>query len=218
VDIDRRQSEPATFRVGTGLLFVASSLPKLEPMPPRPTLLDFFERRLPAGLRSHLVQSATHAQKAGQGEETVLACLLHDLAIALARVDHGYWGAQLVEPYVSERVSWAIRYHQALRFYPDPEVGYEYPPLYDELFGKDYVPPPYIQADYEHARGHRWYMEARQITLHDDYCHDVDAKISLDSFVDLIGRHFRQPKEGLGYDGTAVAHMWRTLAEPERPL
>ena len=62
---------------------------------------------------------------AGQPEETVLACLLHDLGLWLIKPDHGWWGAQLVEPYVSEKISWAIRYHQALRFYPDAPVGYE---------------------------------------------------------------------------------------------
>ena len=46
------------------------------------------------------------------------------------KVDHGWWGAQMFEPYVPEKVSLAIRYHQALRFYPDPANGYEYPELY----------------------------------------------------------------------------------------
>ena len=34
-------------------------------------------------------------------------------------------GGLLVELYVPEKVSWAIRYHQALRFYPDAPVRYE---------------------------------------------------------------------------------------------
>jgi hypothetical protein len=38
------------------------------------------------------------------------------------KTDHGYWGAQLYAPYVSERVAFAIRYHQALRFYEDKEA------------------------------------------------------------------------------------------------
>ena len=46
--------------------------------------------------------------------------LVHDIAIAgFIRGDHGYWAAQLLEPYVEEEVSWAIRYHQAMRFFPD---------------------------------------------------------------------------------------------------
>jgi hypothetical protein len=36
--------------------------------------------------------------------------------------------------------------------------------------------------------------------------------------VDIIGRHFKQPKEGLGNDGGPVAHMWRTITRPDQPL
>ena len=35
--------------------------------------------------------------------------LPHDIGLAVNRPDHGWWGAQLVEPYVTERVTWAIR-------------------------------------------------------------------------------------------------------------
>jgi hypothetical protein len=28
------------------------------------------------------------------------------------------------------------------------------------------------------------------------------------------GRNFRQPREGLGFDGSLVAHMWRTMIWP----
>ncbi len=30
--------------------------------------------------------------------------------------------------------------------------------------------------------------------------------VLIDPFVDIVGRHFRQPKEGLGNDGSTVAH------------
>jgi hypothetical protein len=48
--------------------------------------------------------------------------------------DHGYWGAQLIEPYVE--VSWAVRLHQALRYFPDEAVGYSYPEAYIRYFGE----------------------------------------------------------------------------------
>lgn len=156
--------------------------------------------------------------KAGCDEETILACLLHDIGLGVIRPDHGWWGAQLVEPYVAERVSWAIRYHQALRFYADPDVGYEYPEMYHTMFGPGYQMPDYIEAAYREARAHRWYMVARHITMYDDYSFDRSAAIDLEPFADIIGRHFRQPAEGLGNDNSATAHMWRTLIDPEKPL
>ena len=66
----------------------------------------------------------------------LFACLCHDLVHALIKVDHGWWGVQMFEPYVSENVTFAIRYHQALRFYEDKENGYEYPDLYRNMFGR----------------------------------------------------------------------------------
>jgi hypothetical protein len=42
--------------------------------------------------------------------------------------------------------------------------------------------------------------------------------VTIDPFLGIIGRHFKQPKEGLGNDGSPVAHMWRTISRPDQPL
>jgi len=192
------------------------TVPRLEPMPPKPTLVDFFNYRfIPA---AHLLQSAALAKRRGASGEIILACLLHDAGQSLMKTDHGWWGAQIIEPYVSERVVFAVKYHQALRFYPDPSVGYEYPESYFQTFGVDYVPLPHIQAAYEYARNHKWYMDARLVTTNDLYAFDPNVSVSIDEFTDIIGRHFRQPAEGLGYDDTPVSHMWRTMINPDAPL
>lgn len=191
-----------------------SRLPK---MPDKPTLVDFFRLRFSSG--AHLLQSARHARNAGCSENIILACLLHDVGVfGFIRADHGYWGAQLVEPYVDEEVSWAIRSHQALRFFPDPAAGYEYPELYVTFFGEDYKPEPYIYRAYEQIRKHKWYMTARQITVNDIYSFDPNVKVELEDFIDVIERNFRQPEEGLGFDDSPSAHMWRTINWPTRFL
>ncbi len=187
-------------------------------MPGNPTLVDFFECRFSRATQRHCLQSAHHALKTGQPERTVLACLVHDIVLNLAKPDHGWWGAQLIEPYVDEKVSWGIRYHQALRFFPDDEVGYEYPEFYNRIFGKDYVPDPYIKEGHEFARKHKWYMEARLITLNDEYGFNRNMEVSIERFIDIIGQNFKQPKEGLGYDNSPSAHMWRTMIDPNRSL
>ncbi len=195
--------------------------PRLPPMPDRPTLADFFERRLLLDARggNHLLQSAALAQDNGLPGKLVLACLVHDIAVVgLIRTDHGHWGAQLVAPYVDEEVAWAIRHHQALKFRPDPELGYEYPASYLEAFGADYDPPDYIKREWDYCRGHRWYGSAMQICLNDLYAFDPEKRIALARFEDVIGRHFRQPPEGLGFDASPVAHMWRTLIWPNNFL
>jgi hypothetical protein len=191
--------------------------PRLQKMPPRPTLLDFFKYRW--GFNSHLLQSANLAKKNGCDEKTILACLLHDIGVVgFIRSDHGYWGEQLVKPYVDEEVSWAIRAHQVLRFYPDESVGYTYPEMYIRLFGEDFKPEPYIEEEYKRALKSPYYMTARMITVNDVYAFDPNAKVNIEDFYDIIGRHFRQPEEGLGFDNSPVAHMWRTIIWPTRYL
>lgn len=192
--------------------------PRLPKMPKKPTLMDFYKYRFSPS-QNHMLQSATLALKAGHNEKVVLACLIHDIGVAgFIRADHGYWGAQLVEPYVDEEVSWAIRAHQALRFYPDESVGYAYPEAYVRLFGEDFKPEPYIQEDYKRALNHKWYMTGRLITVNDIYAFDPNAVVSLDTFEDVIGRNFKQPEEGLGFDNSPVAHMWRTIIWPTKYL
>src|SRR5918995_14809 len=129
--------------------------PRLQKMPERPTLLDFFKYR-----------------------------------VGFIRSDHGYWGEQLVKPYVDEEVSWAIRAHQVLRFYADESVGYTYPEMYIRLFGEDFKPEPYVEAEYKRCLDHKWYMTGRQITINDIYSFDPDAKVNIEDFYDIIGRNF----------------------------
>ena len=212
------QIETRSYRRGAGSLFTASSgnVKKLEPMPAKPTLQDFFRLRFAPA--NHVLQSATRAMKTGMSEEIILACLLHDCVLSLIKPDHGWWGAQLFEPYVPEKTAFAIRYHQALRFYADHEAGYEYPELYYTLFGEDYVPPPHIEATYKWLKNHKWYMEPRLVTVNDLYSFDPNAVVSIEPFEDIVGRLFKSPKEGLGNDNSPSAHMWRTLARPDSPL
>ncbi len=204
-------------RKNPDMQFLAGDDPRLPALPERPTLLDYFTYRF--GPSQHLLQSARLARNNGCSEKIVLACLLHDISVVgMLLPDHGYWGAQLVEPYVDEEVSWAIRYHQALRYYPDPAAGYEYPDQYVQWFGEDYVPDEYIARDYQYARNHRWYESARHITVNDLYAFDPTVEVSIDEFVELIEKHFRQPEEGLGFDNSPSSHMWRTIMRPTKFL
>jgi hypothetical protein len=215
------QIETRSYRRGVGNLWLNNQpngkVQKLEPMPAKPSFLDFFNLRM-RNTQNHVLQSANRALKTGMSEEVILACLLHDTVHALIKTDHGYWGAQLYAPYVSEKVAFAIRYHQALRFYDDKQAGYVYPDLYRNMFGEDYVPNPHIQADYKMVKNHKWYMEPRMVTVNDLYAFEPGVVVTIDPFMDIIAKHFKNPKEGLGNDNSPVAHMWRTIAMPDNPL
>ena len=214
---ERDPREPPVPQDAHGKLHLMGHDPRLPRMPDRPTLFDFFKCRL--GPAIHMLQSARLAQKNGVSEKIILACLLHDIASSgFIRADHGYWAAQLVEPYVDEEVTFAIRYHQVLRFYPDDSVGYAYPSSYVRLFGADFKPPAYLQRAYDYARQHKYYMSARLLTVNDLYAFDPNLHVELEEFTDIVGRHFRQPEEGLGFDQSPSAHMWRTINWPTRYL
>jgi hypothetical protein len=191
--------------------------PLLPKMPEKPTLMDFYKLRFEPA--DHLLQSARLALENGEDEKVVAACLMHDIcAFRLINTDHGYWCAQLLKPYVDEEISWAIEKHQALRFFADESVGYEYPEAYIRYFGIDYKPEPYLEKEYRDAKNHKWYMTARKITINDLYSFEEDVEVDVEQFTDIIGRNFRQPKEGLGFDGSPTAHMWRSFIWPNNFL
>ena len=204
-------------QLGPGTLMMAGDNPALPKMPERPTILDFFRLRFRRLAVSHMLQSARNARKAGHDEKIVLTCLLHDVALGgLIRADHGYWGAQLIGPYVDEEVAWAVQYHQPLRYFADPAVNYEYPAAYVRFWGPDYAIPDYLKRDYEAARKHRWYGSARAITL-------FDLLFLRGRRADRSGRirGYRRPaisgkpKEGLRLrSNSPVAHMWRSIIWP----
>jgi hypothetical protein len=101
---DRDPRQPAHRPPDQGKLYMMGHDPRLPRMPDKPTLFDFFTYRF--GPAAHLLQPARLARKNGVSEKIVLACLLHDIGITgFIRSDHGYWGAQLVEPYVDEEVN-----------------------------------------------------------------------------------------------------------------
>jgi hypothetical protein len=198
----------------------------LKAMPAQPTLIDFLRNRFL--LAQHLLYACQWAVKQGLPEPIALACLLHDCGQNIARPEHGYWAAMLVRPYVTEETAWAIEAHQALRWYADEKFGYKGPPeFYKTYFGQDANPPGLIPQQYADARKHKWYGNARLVTMSDQETPEPkDLYISKEKhevldpqiFEDLIGRNFKQPKEGLGYDGSPVAHMWRTIIDPSRLL
>ena len=208
-------SGPGNFGHGQDKKLLMGEDPRLPEMPEKPTFMDFLKYRFTIGGQQHLLQSARLAKLNGLPEKMVFACLMHDIAICgFIRSDHGYWGAQMIEPYVDEEVSWAIKMHQCVRFFADPENDYDYPENYTRMFGEDYQPEPYIVAEYETARNHKWYMSALQICKNDHYSFDPNILVQWEEFEDVVGRHFRQPEEGLGNDNSASAHFWRTLRRP----
>ena len=68
--------------LGSGRHLMMGDDPRLPKMPARPRLADFFRHRFVPMVANHLLQSASLARNTGLDEKVVIACLLHDIAMA----------------------------------------------------------------------------------------------------------------------------------------
>jgi predicted HD phosphohydrolase len=59
----------------------------------------------------HSLQAATRALRAGEPDDMVVACLLHDSAVGIAPANHGQVAAEILRPYVSDEVYWVVKHH-----------------------------------------------------------------------------------------------------------
>ena len=212
--------ETKPYRAGAGFLMVprtGENVKRLPPMPANPTLIDFFKLRF-MDTAHHVLQSANLAMRNGMSEEIILACLLHDVVQELIRTDHGWWGAQLFEPYVPEKVCVRDPLPSGAALLRRSRGGIRVSRSVPATVRRGLHSAAYIEATYQMVRKHKWYMEPRMVTVNDLYAFDPNVVVTIDRFLDIIGRHFKQPKEGLGNDGSPVAHMWRTITNPDQPL
>jgi predicted HD phosphohydrolase len=65
----------------------------------------------------HCLQTATLAHQAGEDEEYVVCCLIHDIGDLLAPFNHGEFAAALLEPFISEKNYWLVANHHAFQGY-----------------------------------------------------------------------------------------------------
>jgi predicted HD phosphohydrolase len=77
----------------------------------------------------HACQTATRAERAGAGDEMVVAALCHDIGKAVSDANHGAISAEILRPYVTDDTYQVVRWHQdfQLRHYAhhfggDPEA------------------------------------------------------------------------------------------------
>ncbi len=61
---------------------------------------------------THVLQTATRAERAGADNEIVTAALCHDIAKAVSEPNHPAVAAALLSPYVRPEVAWMIEVHQ----------------------------------------------------------------------------------------------------------
>ena len=116
-------------------------------------MLDYFKNRFAS--TNHLLQSGALALKNGHSAKVALACLLHDIGVvSFIRCDHGYWGAQMIPPYVDEETSWAISCTRRCVFSPVGRL-LGIPTCTSSSSGPITRPSRTSQEEYKRARTHK---------------------------------------------------------------
>ena len=126
----------------------------------------------------HSLQSATHALRAGEPTEMVVAALLHDLGDELAPHSHSEYAAAILRPYVSEKTYWIIKHHGVFQMY-----------YYSHFLGGD-------RNARDMFKDHQWYQDAVDFCAHyDQNCFDPDFDTEpLETFEPMVREIFAHPR------------------------
>ena len=111
--------------------------------------LQFIKGGFAVNQLEHCLQTATRAYRAGEDDEMVLLCLIHDIGKVVSVLGHGEIAAEIVKPYVSEDTYDILRTHQDFQgkhYYhyqnksTELRVNYKYEVWYDKCvkFTDDY--------------------------------------------------------------------------------
>jgi len=129
----------------------------------------------------HSLQSATRALRNGEGDEMVVAALLHDVADPIAPENHSAVAAEILKPYVEERIHWIVRHHGLFQGY-----------YYFHHLGGD-------RNARDRFREHEWFDDCSAFCAeYDQNCFDPDyGELPLEDFAPLVhevfGRETRLP-------------------------
>jgi gamma-butyrobetaine dioxygenase len=157
---------------------------------------------------AHALQCAELAREAGADEELTLACLLHDVgrfavdqALIFDRIGggragargHHEIGAELIAPYVPERVAWLVRMHaDAKRYLCTTEPGYHAtlsPASQHTLTLQGGLMSP---EEIARHRAHPWLADALRLRRWDDLAKVVGkATAPLAAWEPLLRSYFR---------------------------
>jgi predicted HD phosphohydrolase len=129
----------------------------------------------------HCVQAATLALADGRDDDYVAAALLHDIGFIACPTSHGRFAAQLLAPYVDERMVWIVERHADFQAHH-----------YNEHPSAD-------RRARERWRGHPYFEAAAEFVHRYDQCTvDAEAKEeALSTFEPILQRVFARPPRAL---------------------
>ncbi len=175
----------------------------------------------------HAIQAGAYALARGWNEEVVLGAFLHDFGKLIRRQKHSFFSAEMMKPYVSEKIYWMLLWHfdviECLE--PDAERIRETSAVHPTRQMKDIWynrqafqdgprSPNRVDLDLQKLKDHPWYKELSQLRQADD-----EGRIphytpsALPELRKIVARHFKLPKQGLGWDGSSASEYWKLVVE-----
>lgn len=125
----------------------------------------------------HSLQSASHALRADESIDLVVAALLHDVGDSIAPANHSAMAASLLRPYVDDETHWVVQHHGLFQ-------GYYYFHHFDgDRNARD------VHQDHE-------YFEAcvKFCENYDQNCFDPDYNtLPIEDFIPLMDEVFSRP-------------------------
>jgi len=113
----------------------------------------------------HCLQTTTRVLEAGESEELIVCSLFHDVGEKMAPFSHGAVIADILQPFISERNEWMLRYHpvfQQYHFFQHPSADrhareafrgslhFDFTARYCELYDQNSFDPDYPSLPLEH--------------------------------------------------------------------
>ena len=130
----------------------------------------------------HSLQTASRCLRDNEGEEMVVAALLHDIGDEIAPLNHSELAASVLKPFVSEKTRWIVEKHGLFQAY-----------YYNHFYDKERN----LRDDF---KGHEFFEDTIKFCQNWDQC-SFDPNyntIPLDDFIPMVGRIFnRNPYRNL---------------------
>jgi hypothetical protein len=157
----------------------------------------------------HALQSAEWALEHDCDDEVVTAAFLHDYGKLINRRKHSWFSAEMMRPYVSERVYFMIQVHFDIgHLLMDREPWFSAPCFAPEANRLD------LEERLQWIRNHEWFKGAALVCKAEieartpKRCPDVIGDLRK-----VLGRTFKLPRQGLGYDHSSAAELWKVAIE-----
>jgi hypothetical protein len=156
----------------------------------------------------HALQCAALALERGYNDDVVVASFLHDFGKLINRRKHTYFSAELMRPYVSEKVHWLILNHLDVNHIVMPEdPRWENKTSFEEEAHR-------VQLDLSSIKNSPWFDDLLKVRECDEggrirlKCPEIRPDLER-----VLDRSFKLSKAGLAYDKSSAAELWKLIVE-----